>query len=298
VFADAETFAEVLEGSRSGVDVWLKGFLRVRGSIALALQLEGMLDRPGRPIELPVPKMVRAGELHTFYVEAGQGPTCILLHGLGATAASMLTTLLALAPRYHALGIQRAHLIGNSMGGRIALEAGMSFPERVDRLVLFAPAMAFRKLRQLAPVVRVLRPELGAVPLLVPRRSAHVLLTQIFSQPDRLPPSWYDAAVDEFFRVFSTHRGRIALFSSARQIYLDRPFGDDGFWERLAKLRPPALFLWGDRDILVPSKFARHVERCLPGARSIVLEDCGHVPQFELPELTHEHVLDFLDEAQ
>ena len=56
------------------------------------------------------------------------------------------------------------------------------------------------------------------------------------------------------------------------------------FWDRLPELARPALFVWGEKDWLVPAKFARHVERCLPDASSIVLEDCGHVPQVERPD--------------
>jgi hypothetical protein len=47
---------------------------------------------------------------------------------------------------------------------------------------------------------------------------------------------------------------------------------------------------------MVPAAFARHVEAALPRARSIVLKDCGHIPQFELPEATHGAVLEFLAE--
>ena len=106
--------------------------------------------------------------------------------------------------------------------------------------------------------------------------------------------AWYDAAADEFARVFATPRGRMAFFSAARQIYLEEAHGEQGFWERLPALSRPALFLWGDRDRLVPCGFARHVTAALPAVRSRVLEDCGHVPQFEQPERTHLLVREFL----
>ena len=96
-----------------------------------------------------------------------------------------------------------------------------------------------------------------------------------------------DAAADEAVRVFRSPAHRVAFFSSARQIYLEDAYGRHGFWDRLPGLLPPALFLWGDRDRLVPSSFARHVADCLPDAGSVVLEDCGHVPQFEHPAETN-----------
>ncbi len=326
VEADAATLAELLEGRRSGTELWLSGALRVRGSIALALQLEGLIQSPERQVHFPRPRRIKAYGIDTFFLEAGQGPAVVLLHGLGATNASMLPTMHDLAAdhrviapdlpgfgdsakpvrAYHArffarwlvslldeLGIERAHLIGNSMGGRIAIEVALSHPQRVDRLALFAPAVAFRKLRQFVPLVRVLRPELAAMPMAVPRSTVTGMLEQMFSRGDRLQQAWYQAATDEFLRVFSTRRGRIAFFSAAREIYLDHPFGESGFWHRLRDLSRPALFLWGDRDALVPARFARHVEAGVPAARSIVLPDCGHVPQFEHPAVTHQLVREF-----
>jgi pimeloyl-ACP methyl ester carboxylesterase len=327
VHADAVTLSEVLEGARSGLETWLKGYIRVRGSVAHAMKLEALIDATRRPSTFARPSRVIAHGIDTFYLEAGHGPAVVLLHGLGGTNASMLPTLSALSGRYRviapdapgfgesakplrpyhagffakwamalldALGIERAHFVGNSMGGRISIEVALRSPERVDRLALLAPAVAFRRLRQLVPFVRLLRPEFAVVPTIPPRATVLAATRQLFSQHDRLPPSWYDAATDEFLRVFATTRGRIAFFSAARQIYLDEPWGDRGFWKRLRSLERPALFIWGDRDLLVPKGFARHVTECVPHAQSVVLPDCGHVPQYELPEQTHDRILDFL----
>jgi pimeloyl-ACP methyl ester carboxylesterase len=171
-------------------------------------------------------------------------------------------------------------------------------PDRVRGLVLLTPSPAFRRLRQFVPAVRVLRPELAAMPmplpLPLPPELVRRALRWMFARPERLPDPWYDAAVDEFLRIFRGPRGRIAFFACLRQIYLEDAFGAGGFWTRLPSLAPPALFVWGDRDPLVPSSFARHVLEAVPHARSVVLRDCGHVPQFELPEQTHGLVRDFL----
>jgi pimeloyl-ACP methyl ester carboxylesterase len=269
---------------------------------------------------------VTAAGIDTFFLDAGSGPPVIVLHGLGATNASMLPTLAALAPGHRVLapdlpgfgesgkpaadydarffatwltafmdanGVERAHLVGNSMGGRIALETALVAPGRVTKLALLAPSMAFRRFRHAVPIVKFLSPEMGALPLPLLRPHIDHGVRLLFSKPERLHASWYDAAVDEFLRIFRTPRGRVSLFAAARQIYLEKPFGAAGFWPRLETLAPPALFVWGEHDRLVPSAFARHVEDALPGARSIVLRDCGHVPQFELPERTHELVGNF-----
>jgi hypothetical protein len=83
-----------------------------------------------------------------------------------------------------------------------------------------------------------------------------------------------------------TPRGRVAFYAAARQIYLEEPHGSKGFWTRLAGLEPPALFIWGRHDGLVPIAFATHVQSTLPSARHLEL-DCGHVPQIERPAETH-----------
>jgi pimeloyl-ACP methyl ester carboxylesterase len=86
----------------------------------------------------------------------------------------------------------------------------------------------------------------------------------------------------------------LAIFSALRHIYLDEPFGESGFWDRLPNLKPPALFVWGENDALIPSAFARFVEEALPQSESVVLADCGHVPQFEHTDRTVELTRDFL----
>jgi pimeloyl-ACP methyl ester carboxylesterase len=251
--------------------------------------------------------------------QAGSGPVLLAVHGLGGTKASFLPTL-ALMSRTHrviaidlpgfgdsvkplraaydaryfagvltdlldVLEVDRAHIAGNSMGGRIALELALTSPDRVGRLVLLAPAMAWLKPRRWAPVVRLLRPELTMLPLPAAERIVR-----------RLVPSgddWTAAGVDEFLRAFSTPRGRHAFHAVLRNIYLDAPHGDDGLWSRLAAMQHDALFVWGRRDTLVPIAFMKHVERTFPAARHLELE-CGHVPQVERPFETHDAMRTFL----
>src|SRR5919109_260988 len=75
---------------------------------------------------------------------------------------------------------------------------------------------------------------------------------------------WVASGVDEFLRCYLTPRGRTAFYEAARNIYLDEPDGDDGFWNRLGGLECDTMFVWGRNDTLVPIAFMRHVERALP----------------------------------
>ncbi len=328
ITGSAATLRSLADGTTSGVDAFLDGDITVRGNLALSLRVAGLWSHaPGSVTTGDV----EAAKVRTFYVEAGQGPPVVLLHGLGASNASMLTTLRELSRDHRvvapdlpgfgdsgkplrslhagfyarwlrefcdALGLQRPHVIGNSMGGRIAVEAGLRYPDDVDRLVLLAPSPAFLRGREYVRLVRILRPELALVPLPMPRGMVERALRGMFSNARQLSPSWYAAAADEFLRVFSTPRGRMCFFSAMRQIYLEEPHGPPGgFWARLPELSRPALFIWGSRDRLVPARFAAHVERTLPTATSVVLERCGHVPQFEQPAKTHRLVRRFLSES-
>jgi pimeloyl-ACP methyl ester carboxylesterase len=332
VRGSAAALADIVSGRASGVHAFLDGRVVVRGDLGLALQLDGIFSpRPDRPAQHPRACEGVAMGVRTTWVEAGDpaAPPVVLLHGLGATNASMLPVLVDLARDHRVLapdapgfgtsaappasyssawfaawleafqvmtGSRGAVLIGNSMGGRIAIEAGLAHPGSVRALVLLAPSPAFRRLRQYVPVVRLLSPQLGRLPMLPLSHGLAVeSIKGMMSVPDRLPRAWYDAAADEAVRVFRSPAHRVAFFSCARQIYLEEAHGRRGFWDRLPGLVPPALFVWGDRDRLVPASFARHVSDVLPGAASVVLEDCGHIPHFEHPEDTAALVRGFLD---
>jgi pimeloyl-ACP methyl ester carboxylesterase len=321
--------ADLVAGRASAVLAFLDGRVAVRGDLSLAMSLDGLFA--AEPQEgLPRVHEVVAMGVRTSYLEAGppDGPPVLLLHGLGATGASMLPVLADLmtdhrvlapdspgfgasdAPRgpytpawyaawveafVRATGSRGAVLVGNSLGGRIALEAGLTRPSSVRALVLLAPSPAFRRLRQYVPFVRLVTPQLAALPLPMHTRIAAEGLKAMFSDPSRLPDTWFDAFGDETVRVLADRAHRVAFFSCARQIYLEDAYGRHGFWQRLPGLLPPALFVWGDRDRLVPSSFARHVADALPGAGQVVLEDCGHVPHFEHPKDTLAMIRGFLE---
>ena len=329
VHGNADVLAAVVAGSTSGVHAFLDGDVTIRGDLGLSLQLDGLFGDTARDVTHPRAREVVAMGVRTSYLEAGpvDGPPVLLLHGLGATNASLLPCLADLArdhhviapdlpgfgqsaaPRaayspawfaawveafQHAVGMRRAVLLGNSLGGRVALEQALTHPRSVTGLALLTPSPAFRRMRALVPLVRLARPELGVLPIPMAHKVVVEAIRAMFSDPDRLPQTWYDAAADECVRVFRSPAHRVAFWSCARQIFVEEAHGRNGFWDRLPGLVPPALFLWGDRDRLVPSAFARHVADALPDAASIVMEDCGHVPQFEHPADTMRLVRGFL----
>src|SRR5207302_7094434 len=97
ILTDPDTLAGIVRGSRSGIQAFLAGDLRVRGNLALAMRMDSMLRPPGGNTRWPTFRSVRAARIHTASLEAGHGPPVVPLHALGATHASMLPTLWDLA---------------------------------------------------------------------------------------------------------------------------------------------------------------------------------------------------------
>jgi pimeloyl-ACP methyl ester carboxylesterase len=143
----------------------------------------------------------------------------------------------------------------------------------------------------------VLRPELGLVPHRFTRGTVQNQFWNLFSDRDLVDPSVADVVVDEFQRIYGSAGARFAFLASARNVYLERPFGRGGFYPRLAGLEPPALFVWTSHDKLIPAGFSRHVSRWLPSAEQIVIDSCGHVPQVERPEQTNGLLTRFFAQA-
>ena len=125
------------------------------------------------------------------------------------------------------LGIEQAHVVGNSMGGRVAIEMGLVAPERIGALGLLCPAVAWVR-RGLHPIVRLLRPELGMLPHGFRRSLVASQFRSIFYNRDAIDPAVGDLMVDEFRRIYHSAGARYAFLASARNIYLEAPFGRNG----------------------------------------------------------------------
>jgi pimeloyl-ACP methyl ester carboxylesterase len=331
LWTDSDTWLRLRRGEFSGVEAFQRRLLAVRGNLDHAIAFEGMFRLlGGRPPLLQIHD-IPVGRHRISTLTMGRGPDVLLLHGLGGTRASLFETAAALSRSYrvHApdlpgfgssckpplgaytagwfaeimlglmdqLEISRAHVVGNSMGGRVAIELGLTCSERIRSLGLLCPAVAWLR-RGLHPIVRLLRPELGLLPHGLRRSIVASHFWSMFHDRDRIDPAVADLGVDEFQRIYHTAGARYALLASARNIYLEAPLGPGGFYRRLAELIPPALFVWGSHDRLVPAAFSRHVRQWLPSAEQVTIDGCGHVPQVERPEETNALLLNFFHRVE
>jgi pimeloyl-ACP methyl ester carboxylesterase len=319
LIADRETWEQVAADVRGGMDAFRRGRLQLRDDLHLGVGFLAATSGHTGPERLEVAReRIALGDIAVL--RAGAGEPVVMLHGLGGTKASFLPTVAALAPHHRVialdlpgfgdsvkplgaaydppffaravvdlldrLGIGRAHVIGNSMGGRVALELGMLHPERTGALALLAPSLAWLRERRWASLLRLVRPELGLLHIAPRGPIERFVRAAVPGGSD----GWSAVGVDEFLRAYLTPRGRAAFYAAARNIYLEDP---DTFWSRLKQLQSESLFIWGRHDKIVPIGFARHVREAFPAARHLEL-DCGHVPQLEASRDTHRAIEELL----
>jgi pimeloyl-ACP methyl ester carboxylesterase len=119
----------------------------------------------------------------------------------------------------------------------------------------------------------------------------------MFCDPKRIEEEWYEAAIDDFIQYWRNARSRRAFFATLRNVYLDEPAGESGFWARLSEMKTPAMYVYGKYDNLVTPRFSKRVSRFLPSAKVQLWDDCGHVPQLEHPGRTAEAITSFFEEV-
>lgn len=299
----------------------------------LGLSYSGAMA-PGSIIESAVLYEVRKVDTGTARISsliAGDEskPTVLLVHGLGATKASLLPIVPRLTATHRVIaidlpgfgdsskprgtydapwfadhilrlletmGIERTALVGNSMGGRIVQEIAIEHPDRVESLTCLCPATAF-SYRPGLPLVKLLRPELGIALGRLPRSRVIGTMKSLFARSSRVDDAWFQAAADDFLTTWRSPRARMAFFAAVRNLYLEEPYGEAGFWERLRRVSAPALYIFGQQDTIITPRFGAKVASCLPDARVEVWDDCGHVPQVEHPERTGELLASFLSRS-
>ncbi|MFY9492289.1 MAG: alpha/beta fold hydrolase [Mycobacterium sp.] len=194
------------------------------------------------------------------------------------------------------LGEQRPlHIVGNSLGGAIAMQVLAQRPERVASLALINSAGFGREVTILLRILAM--PVLGP---LASRRTTRATATM-------LERSCYaDTALASRERIdramaiaAKPHHGQVML---AAAVELATARGVKAGWRRqlaaFAALHPrPAMVIWGDQDKVLPAHHLEQARRVLPHAETHLLPGIGHMPQIECPDEFAALVLPFLDRA-
>jgi pimeloyl-ACP methyl ester carboxylesterase len=258
------------------------------------------------------------GRVH--YQEKGSGRALVLIHGNNSSAYSWTDVFDQLAKEFRVvaldlkgfgftakpdgdyrveaqaalvvrlmdgLGIERATLCGSSMGGAVALAAAINYPQRVDSLILVGSS-AFNETRggSLAPAY-VRWPYIGG-------GVAALALTSDSLVREGLRKSFYDESkvteerVAAYYRPLRTRGGQ-------RAAWLVRDQRDYTLIESaLDKIRQPTLLIWGAQDRLNLLEDGRRLHSKINGSQLVVFDNCGHLPQEEMPERFAREVLNFM----
>jgi pimeloyl-ACP methyl ester carboxylesterase len=195
------------------------------------------------------------------------------------------------------LGIDAAAVVGNSMGGFIAAELAIAFPQRVERLVLVSAAGVSTAAAAQPGTVRV-------VPAL--RRLETVLAASAMWVASRSDTLARRARLrDALLNVVVRHPGRLPAPLAAEQL---RGAGTPGFMqgleavldydirERLPEIACPTLIVWGERDRLISVGDADVFAELIPDSRKVVFADTGHMAMLERPAAFNALLEDFLAE--
>jgi pimeloyl-ACP methyl ester carboxylesterase len=186
------------------------------------------------------------------------------------------------------LGVGRAIVGGNSLGGEIAWQLALADPARVAGLVLvdaaghdFVPEempLGFRVAR--TPVLR------EGMRWVLPRRAIEDSVISVYGDPGRITA----ALVDRYYELTLREGNRVALMQRMDQLA-------PGPVERLGEIKVPTLILWGRKDRLIPPRWGEAFHQAIPGSRLVVFPKLGHVPQEEDPAATLAALRDWLPEV-
>jgi 3-oxoadipate enol-lactonase len=262
---------------------------------------------------------VRVRDIDVYYDRQGNGPPLLLIMGLGAHSGAWAPNLPGLVEKVEtirfdnrgagrtsapdepysirgmaedtaafmdAIGLDRAHVLGVSMGGMIAQELAINAPERVDRLVIACSRARAGELRRTVAVAQRALWEAG-----IPRAAIRAIQQPWGSTPQVVQDESLALAALEL-----AARDPFPIEAHAYLRQLDATMDHDTL-DRLDRIAAPTLVLVGAEDVLTPPAESIEVAERVPGSRLRILPRGGHGFSAEYPHLFNRAVLDFILEA-
>lgn len=194
--------------------------------------------------------------------------------------ARSMQILLALMDK---LGLQRASVVGNSIGGRIAWTFAAQHPARVNKLVLVSPdgfaSPGFEY--GMAPEVPS---TLSLMRFILPKPLLRMSLKPAYADPKVLT----DALATRYHDLMLAPGSRDALLARMTQTVLIDPVP----W--LQRIQAPTLLLWGKQDGMIPFANSAEYVRSLPNSKLVPLPGVGHLAHEESPEMSIKSLREFL----
>lgn len=262
------------------------------------------------------------------YRRCGEGPPLVLLHGIGDSSAGWAPLMAALGERFtviapdllghgasdkpradysvaayangvrdllDVLGIERATVVGHSLGGGVAAQTAYQYPQRVERLVLVSSGGVAR---EVSPLLRLLSAPYAELTLPITQVPGASAVAQALAAVLKRTPLAVGRDADELVRVFEglpTGSARKSFTRTLRSVVdwrgqvvtmLDRCY--------LASAMP-TLLVWGDRDGIIPVAHGRVAHDAMPGSRLEVFAGAGHFPHHADPERFIDLLVEFVE---
>jgi pimeloyl-ACP methyl ester carboxylesterase len=260
------------------------------------------------------------------YLDQGQGPPVVLLHGFGGSMWQWEYQQAALSARHRvitldligsglsdkpdidyrpdrlveflrrfldALHIERANLVGNSMGAGLAIAFALTYPDRVDRMVLIDGLPAGVESKLASPLMK--RAVETRVPVwlaefgnwLVGSDATEKVLKEIVFDHTLLTPAVLERS--------KRNRRQPDLIRPLMSLRDHLPQWESDFGPRLPVISRPTLILWGEEDRLFPPRVGQDMQALIPHSTLHVIPHAGHIPQWEQPQLVNRYLLAFLE---
>jgi pimeloyl-ACP methyl ester carboxylesterase len=275
-------------------------------------------------MELAEHKYVNIKGVKVHYVEGGEGPAVLLVHGLGTSLITWhqnIDSLVGAGYRVLALDlpghgdsdkpkslsydpvtgaglihqflkmqkVEKVSVVGSSAGGLIAGLFALANPEWVEKIVLVAPGGLGRRLSWYLCIMSV--PGLGELLYQPKLQNAIVLSKRIFY---RAPPSLQEV-LPEMCRVRTLPGARYAAIQAVRSsINLFGLRKQRHILRQLKELASPLMTVWGREDNIIPVAHAEIVKRELPDSVVCIIPRCGHWPHMEKAEEFNRLLVQFL----
>jgi pimeloyl-ACP methyl ester carboxylesterase len=261
-----------------------------------------------------------------FYTVKGEGKPLILIHGYGAgiwvwekqievlsqgyrvyaldlighgfsdrpkipyTAEAYIRCLKDFMDRVE---IDKATLIGNSMGGGVAWATAIFSPERVDRLVLIdcvPPDVLDQVRNESFRMLRAIK-DIPFLPYLAMtarnKRSIRQILLECISDIRLITPEVVNRQ-NQLSKIKGTPWVLYSTLMHAKEALKLK--------EQFALIRKPTLFIWGEKDLIFPPCVGEVLHQAMHGSKFQVIKKSGHIPMWETPDQVNQAILDFLQE--
>ena len=259
------------------------------------------------------------------YLDAGGGQPVILVHGFGGSMWQWEYQQAALASHYrvitldlpgsglsdkpdiaytpdemvaflrgfmNAMGIQKAALIGNSMGAGLVISMALAHPDRVERIVLISGLPKGVREKLTGPLIKRAVETSAPVWLirfgnwLAGRWVTEDVLKEIVHDHSRLTPAVIERSVQ--------NRKRPGLIPAAMATVRNLPLWEQGFALRIGEIDRPTLVIWGEQDKVFPPEVGRELQSTIKGSSFALISRAGHIPQWEQPEAVNSLLITFL----